>query len=1455
MNKIMLSMGMAVAALSLFAKDYHQGFWSMGYNPTANLMHLIPGEAVYVTTAKTLAFAGATLEDVENCEFFGSGGGTWLGNDEVRYGKARNVQKHRDANGKLDLIVFVLPFRYAPKGTLVKSVTIALENSANGDGVVAYVPDGNDSVRYASGTSASDEDYKFVTLKEDGTRSYQGTRGTLATSPTANGYGVAGLSAAFVVPKATPGLVFKDCTLEDIRNHSFHGISIGAYVGHLGLAIGCNKAVFTDATGKATKIRVEMQTVDHTASSVSKCVVIELTDGEGGVYAQSVAARYTTETGSYGYKFVNANGTYAGIAGTPSTGYPDAGYGICGLTATEVPTSAPFTGFLCSTNKVLWQSQQLDRFVDFPGIHHGAWVRALPATSRFYLRMGRGAETKLEFESMSAMNEQVRSGTVMLEQAGNDIVGRVIKFAYGPGAPDGLASYLNGGTEAPTATSQTEIGYGLRDLEGRALEPVFTATGDVAAWSGLDWDYAPNSNALAEATLTGPTFDFDMPVTAGMVRINAESNLTLTATGASFATRYLDLTDAKGTTTLAFALTNTSITAGRDTVFAVAPTNCALSVAAGNRMTLRTPADLAACGLHARGRIKFTGDFDLSDPLGKDFATVESVEFAGTHVLTGWFVNDPDVGFHWSNPGKLVISGKVTLSAGDDGKRGDFCIATANDPTPGGFVVVEGGSLVCVDRTRIPSLNKQNGRGALAIEGGLITGGWLYFNTEQGQALNIRVDGGRFETGICPWTEFQCQTKFQLVQTSGTFAPNTLQPLSQGHFNYNSVNAAYTFKGGVFEPPAGWDAAYPWLPITVPAEGDATIRIVRDALIPSALNVMEGARLSVESTNAASTLTLASFTTAGTLAITGNVPARLSFGGTVSPSALEIAEGATFVKAGAGTLALASALTAETAPGSLAVEGGTILLSSVPAAIGGALTLAADTKLVLDAGLQPLTEGGPVFTAAGGITVPEGVDINDLVTVTAGRVELNDDRTQLLFHADMKKPIVAVWTGLGNRALASDPMNWSCTNVLGQAIAPESGVVPNALTTVFVTGATSFNLPAGQSIACRELVIHGAITLTDDCDWCGLGTVKFAEGCTLELAGHRLDVCGFDCPVAGAATITNMMPGEGELHVVVPEGQTFDKAAVAVTGNLKLFKEGAGIFIPAKTGHTYMGGTEIVGGTLRTVPDNGVSIGGGGGEVSVHSGATLELTNPYYANRITLAGGTLRNTSAESGHNIAQLASVRLTDDSSIDVVGSFGLIGYGYSSAMLDLGTHELTINIPEGKNFWFDNVDVTAGKLKVTGKGTFAINSTSLRGSEADFDFSCAKVTAAVDCDVKSWTVGANTTVSGNGIVTVRGTYRPLGDSVSECRLRILDGVTIDLAGCTATFDMKDKVAFEDGAAVYVDTGSRKFKNFDYVATWTEPANRPTLSFKAKGGAACSFFDDEHGIRICKGLTLLIR
>ncbi len=177
----------------------------------------------------------------------------------------------------------------------------------------------------------------------------------------------------------------------------------------------------------------------------------------------------------------------------------------------------------------------------------------------------------------------------------------------------------------------------------------------------------------------------------------------------------------------------------------------------------------------------------------------------------------------------------------------------------------------------------------------------------------------------------------------------------------------------------------------------------------------------------------------------------------------------------------------------------------------GALVLTVGAKMTFD-----ITQASDAvaLTAAGGIVLPEGCTLNDLVVFSDPHFapRLSDDGMSIL-AVNTTIPFTAVWVGEGDCSNLSDSRNWICYNSLGNEIA--STVPSNLYTRVTIYGpaASSFNCRSGQTPIWFSLEI-GDCTLTADCDW--RGCEVNVNGC-VDLAGHKLFVRDFN----GTGTICN----------------------------------------------------------------------------------------------------------------------------------------------------------------------------------------------------------------------------------------------------------------------------------------------------------------------------------------------
>ena len=181
---------------------------------------------------------------------------------------------------------------------------------------------------------------------------------------------------------------------------------------------------------------------------------------------------------------------------------------------------------------------------------------------------------------------------------------------------------------------------------------------------------------------------------------------------------------------------------------------------------------------------------------------------------------------------------------------------------------------------------------------------------------------------------------------------------------------------------------------------------------------------------------------------------------------------------------------------------------TTPATLG-TLTLAEGAKLVVDVSSVGSAQAR---VRAEGFVVPAGKSVLDFVEVKDDASDTprytktleNEGKTIVLTFADLAEPFFATWSGEGEDPTnVRDPANWDCLNALEE---PLENVIPTAHTTVYLSGATMFSVPAAQALAVKAFTTVGPVTLTGDCDWRGLGDLTVQEGMTVDLRGHKLYV-------------------------------------------------------------------------------------------------------------------------------------------------------------------------------------------------------------------------------------------------------------------------------------------------------------------------------------------------------------
>lgn len=259
----------------------------------------------------------------------------------------------------------------------------------------------------------------------------------------------------------------------------------------------------------------------------------------------------------------------------------------------------------------------------------------------------------------------------------------------------------------------------------------------------------------------------------------------------------------------------------------------------------------------------------------------------------------------------------------------------------------------------------------------------------------------------------------------------------------------------------------------------------------------------------------------------------------------------------------------------------------------------------------------------------------------------------------------------------------------------------------------------------------------------------------------------------------------GRLRVVVPSGTTVESATVALSGNLRLVKEGAGTLVMTKT-VDYACGTEAAAGTLKCGNEGwNMPFGAWGRDVIVRTGAVLEMNARYnfYNYGFALDGGTLQNSTANVAETNPQIKRLRLMQDSTLKIAANYGIIGNDSAPTTVYLNGHTLEVPITAGKYFRCYNTTFLDGTVDIPSGGWLVVAGTSgVTATNVDFKVKCA-LYVADPFRVRGYEAKFYSAVSNgeSNQLTVAGTFLPATNCYYGCTM--LAGSTMDLTAWPAT------------------------------------------------------------------------
>ena len=366
---LILGAVMAVPVLAFSgAARYATPMWSMGnFNPHD------PTNITAVTTSPRLAFKGMSLAELsakidDGYTIFAEMIGNYTG--PTLRGKLASFYNRRNypASGTPEKIFgdFCI-FDNTSPGYL-KAVCVEFTGGEDGVYVKAL------QSLYKATATIDQQNTDFMVVSTEGMVTYKNYTGLAAISTQwENGnYGVATLQLAKFVGAGSSALVWPEVTVDDIKEYTIAGMMGGRSAGKGIPCTAYNRHIVKDG-GVTTAMTVEMQ---GASGDTVSCVVLRLTNGDGGVYAEVVTARSVSGE-TLGYIFSNGDGTYQGDAEAIATDYENDGYGIYGLVARQKAFDKEVsTIFPTSSPTLVWENVTLDDIKDrYLGCRFtGAWV-------------------------------------------------------------------------------------------------------------------------------------------------------------------------------------------------------------------------------------------------------------------------------------------------------------------------------------------------------------------------------------------------------------------------------------------------------------------------------------------------------------------------------------------------------------------------------------------------------------------------------------------------------------------------------------------------------------------------------------------------------------------------------------------------------------------------------------------------------------------------------------------------------------------------------------------------------------------------------------------------------------------------------------------------------------------------------------------------------------------------
>ena len=1391
---------------------------------------------VVMKTSSTLLFPGAKLTDLTNVTFYAY---QEKSSNCSNPGWAQSYFTHAyPAEGEPQTLVTTIQRR---DGVVIKGVVIKLTQGANG------VYGQQDSLPYWSRSTTEQADADIPTWDA---AQFDGS-GNIVPKDSRTGTGDYKFSFVHTrapVPTAAPQLVFANgageptLTLDDLRNCRFAGWLQGSELSSNFRRVGARNRVLTEENDHVTKMRLEFQACDGAAAAL-KCAVVELTNGEDGVYAQVVKAGTVSSSQTPGHQFVAADGSWtAGVTDLVVTSaLGGSGLGLAGLTA------------FCEGSRTHYGSDYtygtFQAQTDVPS----AWTFVFPEATLAELRyatLQSYVKTKTGSISATGMAQSYVIHAYPDWECPEFLVAGVQKVdgQYVKATVVKLTETINGVYAQELCTPY----YKTQDSTHEFIKTI-SATGGITYDGTTDMSYAFNylntrtivptaaprllfSNGAGEPTLTlddirnctftgylvGGACVTDAAKFSSMIGQNAVYEQD--AQG-NLAKIRIEMQSESGGFLKCVAV---ELTNGEGGVYGQSVRACYANQGIGYRM--------------------LTDEGELQQGV-ESFSVVAVCDDRGT-ILANWGYGLAGLVATLTERKQLTLDRSMTWSE------------------------LTGSAESVQDTERIFELD-------------VTADATLTFDVPvQANTLLVRSAVGNSPAfAVADGVEAPVFAQWDLRETTGNVVFSGFTPVTNARTDNILPNAASTL---FFNGPTNGKLPFNETGMEVPCKEVA----LGDGV---ALNAFVFNRVRAFTVTGEVTLN-GNVTGTGTIALTADGSIGIAPGVTLANTVtLSVPDGVKTplrLLGDGGWTKLPFATAAVTGGGAFVLRQGTLkcaygdpLETAVEIGEGGVLEIAVRDYHVHEGYVSPAVLG------AGGVIRFVGPDGQE---VGVGRAEMN------VLPGAPGADVVWTPTDDGPNTLSTDA-NWSSGTTPGEGDVVLTDGGRDGGATVTLAAAQTFGViivkegasiaftADGGAVSGQRIVVgpNASVTLPtaavsfEELEVMPGATVVFADaGEPMQVASltvnGQLDLRGTTLSAAsfgGTGTVTDTREPSadgrtGELHLTVATGS--QTLALMLSGSVKVVKEGAGTLVLGKMTRTNGGGWEIAAGTVKPSDNLNTSRAFGqlGSTIVVHDGATYDMNDQRDSRvyRFVLNGGTIANFGASgipsSGGSIGEIT---LTTNSFLNAYSSFPLWG------TVDLNGYELTVDIRSSRNLYLykdgDTVGgiFTNGTVNIRSGGYFRPD--AVAGNLRDMRTVDFVLGAALDMqtsiNVRNLAAGWKLEhTGGGGKVNIYGVFTPNAENYLS-NFELQDGATLNLKDWNwkddGIYDISKSVTgqtlgFAEGATVYVSLGSRKVSQVERVVAW-DAGKKPNVKFRPAPGTSCGFVAKVDGLYAVKGLRIVIR